>query len=73
MPTKLPPRGSTPRPAPSPGTTTLDPIAAKLLTLGLEYPASVLPELVEQAARDDLSPLAFLDLNRPGFSGDSVI
>ncbi len=46
----------------SPGTTTLDPVIAKLSTLGLEYPATVLPELVEQAARDALSPLAFLDL-----------
>jgi DNA replication protein DnaC len=44
------------------GTSTLEPLRAKLSTLGLEYPASVLPELVEQAARDDLSPLAFLDL-----------
>jgi DNA replication protein DnaC len=44
------------------GTSTLEPLIAKLSTLGLEYPASVLPELVEQAARDDLSPLAFLDL-----------
>jgi DNA replication protein DnaC len=44
------------------GTSTLEPLITKLSTLGLEYPASVLPELVEQAARDDLSPLAFLDL-----------
>lgn len=58
-----PSRGPTasPRPGPS-GTTTLDPVIAKLSTLGLEYPATVLPELVEQAARDALSPLAFLDL-----------
>ncbi|WP_309671766.1 ATP-binding protein [Gemmatimonas sp.] len=35
---------------------------AKLTTLGLEHPALVLPELVEQAASEDLSPLAFLDL-----------
>ncbi|MBK8057872.1 MAG: ATP-binding protein [Gemmatimonadetes bacterium] len=34
----------------------------KLRALGLEYPAPALPELVETAARDDLSPLAFLDL-----------
>lgn len=47
---------------PSPGSTTLDPVMAKLTTLGLEYPATALPELVEQAARDALSPLAFLDL-----------
>ena len=50
---------TSPRPA---GTTTLDPVITKLSTLGLEYPATVLPELVEQAARDALSPLAFLDL-----------
>ena len=63
MPTKPPLRASSPpRLVPITGTTTLDPIAAKLATLGLEYPASVLPELVEQAAREDLSPLAFLDL-----------
>ncbi|HEX9748652.1 MAG TPA: IS21-like element helper ATPase IstB [Methylomirabilota bacterium] len=52
---------ASPRPSPS-GTTTLDPVIAKLSTLGLEYPAAALPELVEQAARDALSPLAFLDL-----------
>ena len=44
------------------GTTTLDPVVTKLATLGLEYPASALPELLEQATREDLSPLAFLDL-----------
>ena len=63
MPTKPPLRASSPpRLVPITGTTTLDPIAATLATLGLDYPASVLPELVEQAAREDLSPLAFLDL-----------
>ena len=69
MTTTRPPRAPAPSrvPAPSPsstslGTTTLDPVIAKLSTLGLEYPAAVLPELVEQAARDALSPLAFLDL-----------
>lgn len=41
---------------------TLDPVAAKLASLGLDYPAGCLPELVEQAARDQLSPLHFLDL-----------
>lgn len=51
-----------PVPPSSRGTTTLDPVIAKLSTLGLEYPAAALPELVEQAARDALSPLAFLDL-----------
>lgn len=43
------------------GTSTLDPVREKLRALGLEYPAQALPELVEEAARDDLSPLAFLD------------
>jgi DNA replication protein DnaC len=46
----------------SSGASTLDPVIAKLTTVGLEYPAAVLPELVEQAAREALSPLAFLDL-----------
>ncbi len=50
-----------PRAMPS-GTTTLDPVVTKLAALGLAYPASALPELLEQAAREDLSPLAFLDL-----------
>lgn len=40
----------------------LDPLAAKLTALGLDYPATVLPELLEQAAREGLSPTAFLDL-----------
>ena len=69
MTTTRPPRAPAPNPAPAvpprvstSGTTTLDPVIAKLSTLGLEYPAAVLPELVEQAARDALSPLAFLDL-----------
>ena len=44
------------------GTSALDPVMEKLRALGLEYPAQALPELVEAAARDDLSPLAFLDL-----------
>jgi DNA replication protein DnaC len=43
-------------------TVTLDPIAAKLVSLGLDYPAGCLPDLVEQAAREQLSPLHFLDL-----------
>lgn len=43
-------------------TTTLDPVAAKLTALGLDHPASCLPELVEQAARESLSPMAFLEL-----------
>ena len=41
---------------------TLDPIAAQLAALGLDYPAGCLPELVEQAAREQLSPLSFLEL-----------
>ena len=41
---------------------TLDPLAAKLASLGLEYPASCLPELVEEATREALSAVAFLDL-----------
>jgi DNA replication protein DnaC len=41
---------------------TLDPLAAKLTALGLDYPASCLSELVEQATRDALAPAAFLDL-----------
>jgi DNA replication protein DnaC len=42
-------------------TVTLDPVAAKLATVGLDYPASCLPELVEEATREKLTPLAFLD------------
>ena len=41
---------------------TLDPVAAKLAALGLDYPAGCLPELVEQAAREQLSPISFLEL-----------
>lgn len=41
---------------------TLDPVAGKLAALGLDYPASCLPELVEQATREQLSPLTFLEL-----------
>jgi DNA replication protein DnaC len=41
---------------------TLDPVAGKLASLGLEYPASCLPELVEEATREALSAVAFLDL-----------
>jgi DNA replication protein DnaC len=41
---------------------TLDPVAAKLASVGLDYPASCLPELVEEATRDALAPVAFLDL-----------
>jgi len=44
------------------GTSVLDALAAKLTALGLGYPASVLPELLEQAARESLSPTAFLDV-----------
>jgi DNA replication protein DnaC len=41
---------------------TLDPLAGKLTSLGLDYPASCLPELVEEATREALSAVAFLDL-----------
>lgn len=41
---------------------TLDPVAAKLAALGLDYPAGCLAELVEQATREQLSPLSFLEL-----------
>lgn len=47
------------RPAP---TVTLDPVAGQLAALGLDYPAGCLPELVEQATREALSPVAFLEL-----------
>jgi DNA replication protein DnaC len=40
----------------------LDPLAAKLANLGLDYPASCLPELLEEATREQLSAPAFLDL-----------
>jgi DNA replication protein DnaC len=43
-------------------TTTLDPIVAKLTALGLDHPARCLPELVEQAVRESLAPVAFLEL-----------
>ena len=46
----------------APPTVTLDPLAAKLTALGPDYPASCLPELVDQATRDELSPTSFLDL-----------
>lgn len=42
-------------------TVTLDPIAEKLATVGLDYPASCLPEIVEEATREKLTPLAFLE------------
>jgi DNA replication protein DnaC len=51
-----------PIPKKAPPTVTLDPVATKLAALGLDYPASCLPELVEQAAREQLSPLTFLEL-----------
>jgi len=41
---------------------TLDPVASKLATLGLDYPASCLSDLVEQCTREQLSPLSFLEL-----------
>lgn len=54
-----PAKGAT---APKVGAVTLDPLAAKLETLGLDYPATCLPELVEEATREQLTPVAFLDL-----------
>jgi len=51
------------KPAPArSGTVQLDPLAAKLASVGLDYPASCFPELVEEATREKLTPLAFLDL-----------
>jgi DNA replication protein DnaC len=41
---------------------TLDPVATKLAALGLDYPASCLPDLVEQCTREQLSPVSFLEL-----------
>ena len=46
----------------SPGTTPLRPLAAKRTALGLDHPAGCLPELVEEAMREKLAPVAFLDL-----------
>ncbi len=60
--TRVKPPPTPPSHAHPTGSTTLDPIATKLVSLGLEYPASVLPELLEEATREALSPLAFLDL-----------
>ena len=59
---KRPPPPTAPRAAAGPVLADLDPLAAKLTALGLDYPATVLPELLEQAAREGLSPTAFLDL-----------
>jgi DNA replication protein DnaC len=42
--------------------TTLEPVAEKLTALGLDHPAGCLPELVEEATREKLAPLPFLDL-----------
>jgi DNA replication protein DnaC len=50
------------RPKPATPTTALDPVVAQLTALGLDHPAGCLPDLVEQAARESLSPLAFLEL-----------
>jgi len=50
-----------PGPMPAP-TVTLDPVARKLAALGLHYPAGCLPELLEQASREQLAPLTFLEL-----------
>jgi len=43
-------------------TVTLDPVATKLAALGLDYPAGCLAELLEQATREQLSAVNFLDL-----------
>ena len=43
------------------GTTTLEPVAERLASLGLDQAASSLPELVEEATREKLAPVAFLD------------
>jgi DNA replication protein DnaC len=56
------PARTSPRPSASAPGTALDPVIAKLISLGLDYPASCLDELVEQATRDSLAPLAFLEL-----------
>lgn len=39
----------------------LDQVATKCQTLGLVYVAETLPELIEEAARDNVPPLRFLD------------
>lgn len=44
------------------GVTTLEPVSEKLLALGLDHPGGCLPELLEEATRDKLAPVAFLDL-----------
>lgn len=44
------------------GTTTLEPVAERRATLGLDQAASSLPELVEEATREQLALVAFLDL-----------
>lgn len=43
------------------GTTTLEPVAERLTALGLDQAAGCLPELVEEATREKLAPVAFLD------------
>jgi DNA replication protein DnaC len=45
----------------APSATSLDPLAAKLASVGLDYPASCLPELIEEATREKMSPVAFLE------------
>jgi DNA replication protein DnaC len=49
------------RSAPPPTSAPLDPLAAKLASVGLDYPASCLPELIEEATREKMSPVAFLE------------
>ena len=61
-PRPTPSRAAAPAAAAPRGTVSLDPLATKLATLGLDHPASCLPELVEEATREQLSPVGFLDL-----------
>jgi DNA replication protein DnaC len=57
------PRGHAPIGAPRPlALPSLEPLAGKLLALGLDHPASCLAELVEDATREAFSATAFLDL-----------
>jgi len=56
------PRADASAPRASSALPTLDPLAAKLASVGLDHPASCLPELIEEATREGLSATAFLDL-----------
>jgi DNA replication protein DnaC len=61
-PTKVARTPGAERSRPAAALLTLDPVAAKLASVGLDYPAGCLPELVEEATREALAPVAFLDL-----------